>query len=106
MRAVTDESFESEVLRSRRPVLVDFWAPWCGPCKQMTPILEAIESDFRDTWEVVAVNADSCPATVRACKVLSLPTYLVFRDGAEVGRVSGARPRQAIEKLMSRGPEQ
>jgi len=93
--AVTDDSFQAEVLESERPVVVDFWAAWCGPCRVMSPILEEIAQE-RDDVRVVKVDTDANQRVAAQYGVLSMPTFMVFRDGAPVGQVVGARPKKRL----------
>jgi thioredoxin 1 len=93
--AVTDDSFQAEVLESERPVVVDFWAAWCGPCRVMSPILEEIAQE-RDDLRVVKVDTDANQRVAAEYGVLSMPTFMVFRDGAPVGQIVGARPKKRL----------
>ena len=93
--AVTDDSFRAEVLESERPVVVDFWAAWCGPCRLMSPILEEIAQE-RDDLRVLKVDTDANQRVAAEYGVLSMPTFMVFRDGAPVGQIVGARPKQRL----------
>jgi len=93
--AVTDDSFQAEVLESERPVVVDFWAAWCGPCRVMSPILEEI-AQARDDLRVVKVDTDANQRVAAEYGVLSMPTFMVFRDGAPVGQIVGARPKKRL----------
>lgn len=94
---VTDASFESEVLESGTPVLVDFWAPWCGPCRVVHPILEEIAAERSDSVRIVSLNVDENQQTAARYEVLSIPTLILFRDGAEAKRVIGALPKKRLE---------
>ncbi|MBT2403935.1 thioredoxin [Streptomyces sp. ISL-87] len=98
---VTDADFEAEVIREPgRPVLVEFTADWCGPCRQLAPVLSAIAAEQADRLKVVQIDADSNPATVTRYGVLSMPTMLVFRDGEPVKQMVGARAkRRLIQEL-------
>ena len=93
---VTDTNFQAEVIESEQPVLVDFWAPWCGPCRVVSPILEEINSE-RDDLRVVKLNVDDNQVTAVRYEVLSIPTMILFKNGQEVKRIQGAKPKKAIE---------
>ena len=93
---VTDDTFEAEVLKSDKPVLVDFWAEWCGPCRMVTPILEDIASTHSDTLTFVKLNVDENPKTAAALAITSLPTLAVFQNGQMVKTIIGAKPKQAL----------
>lgn len=93
---VTDADFQSEVLESGTPVLVDFWAPWCGPCRVVHPILEEIDAE-RDDLRVVSLNVDENQQTAAQYEVLSIPTLIVFKGGQEVKKVIGALPKKRLE---------
>jgi thioredoxin 1 len=93
---VTDGSFQSEVLQSEMPVLVDFWAEWCVPCHMVSPVVEEIARDHAQGLKAVKVNVDDNPDTARECNVLSVPTLIMFKGGQEVARVIGARGKEAI----------
>jgi thioredoxin 1 len=93
---VTDETFETEVLESETAVLVDFWAPWCGPCRVVSPILEEINAE-RDDLRVVKLNVDDNQVTAVRFEVLSIPTMILFRNGQAVKKVIGAQPKARIE---------
>ena len=95
MRELTDESFDADVLRSERPVVVDFWAPWCGPCKAIEPILEELPLD------VVKLDIDASPVTASRYGVLSIPTVILFADGEPRATVHGARPRKHFERAFA-----
>ena len=92
---VTDDSFQAEVLESERPVIVDFWAAWCGPCRVMSPILEELAQE-RDDLRVVKVDVDHNQRVAAQYGVLSMPTFMVFRDGAPVGQIVGSRPKKRL----------
>jgi len=97
---VTDNSFQSEVLESDTPVLVDFWAPWCGPCRIVAPALEEIASE-RDDVRVVKLNVDDNQQTAVSYNVLAIPTMILFRNGAEAKRIQGAMPKKRIESELA-----
>jgi len=95
LEAVSDSDFQQKVLEAEGVVIVDFWAPWCGPCRQMHPILEELARE-RDDVRVVALNIDENQATPASYGVMSIPTIILFRDGAEQARVVGALPKARL----------
>ena len=99
-KAVTDETFDAEVLQSDTPVLVDFWAEWCGPCLRVAPVLEELANELGDKVKVVKLDIDANPNTARDYRVLSVPTLTVFKDGQPVQSVAGARPKGDLMRLI------
>jgi thioredoxin 1 len=99
-KAVTDASFTSDVLQSEKPVLVDFWAEWCAPCKKVDPLLAEIAKEMGDKVEIVQVNIDENPETTRAYRVMSVPTLTIFKGGQPVNSVTGARPKSALVNFI------
>jgi thioredoxin 1 len=93
---VTDATFATEVLQSDKPVLVDFWADWCGPCKMVAPVLDEIAGDHKDKITIVKVNTDENPGVTRDYQIMSLPTMAVFQGGQIVKQIIGAKPKAAI----------
>jgi thioredoxin len=94
--AVTDSNFETEVLRAKGPVLVDFWAEWCGPCKMIAPFLEDLADDKAGTLTVAKVNVDENPQSPTKYRVQSIPTMILFKDGQAVATKIGAMPKSKL----------
>jgi thioredoxin 1 len=96
---VTDTNFQAEVLESDQPVLVDFWAPWCGPCRVVGPVLEEIASE-RDDLRIVKLNVDENQQTAAQFEVLSIPTMILFKNGQVAKKVIGAYPKKRLESEL------
>jgi thioredoxin 1 len=97
---VTDETFQQEVLESKLPVLVDFWAPWCGPCRMVGPIIEELAGDYDGRVVVAKVNVDENDVTSGKYGVTSIPTMIIFNGGKEVERMVGARPKKSLAERL------
>ena len=98
---MTDDSFSEDVLSSSKPVLVDFWATWCGPCRMVAPVLEDIATDKAGELTVAKLDVDTNPKTAREFQVVSIPTLIVFKDGAPVKRIVGAKGKAALLRELA-----
>jgi thioredoxin 1 len=98
---VTDATFEADVLKNDKPVVVDYWAEWCGPCRQVSPVLEEIASEHADKIDVVKLNVDENPVTSQRYAILNIPTLSVFKDGEVVKEIVGARPKSALLRELA-----
>jgi thioredoxin 1 len=94
---VNDSNFQAEVIESDTPVLVDFWAPWCGPCRMVAPVLEEIAQEKGDALKIVKLNTDENQQTAITYEVLSIPTLILFKDGQVAKKVIGAYPKRKLE---------
>lgn len=102
IREVNDNSFEMDVLQSERPVLVDFWAAWCAPCRMMNPTVEAVAGEYEGSATVVKLNVDDNPSTSQRYGIKGIPTMILFKGGKEEERVVGATSKEALSRLIGK----
>jgi thioredoxin 1 len=100
---VTDNNFEQEVIKSEKPVLVDFWAPWCGPCRAIGPVVEELAETYKDRIKVTKLNIDDNPKTATVYGVMSIPTLILYKDGKALDKVVGLVSKDRLEELMKKG---
>ena len=99
--AVTDDTFEAEVIKSDKPVVVDIWAEWCGPCKQIGPSLEELSEEMGDQVKIVKVDADTNPQSVMSMGVRGIPALFIFKDGQIISNRTGAAPKAALQSWIN-----
>ncbi|MBI3785690.1 MAG: thioredoxin [Deltaproteobacteria bacterium] len=99
--AVSDSSFDAEVLKSNIPVLIDFWAPWCGPCKAIAPVVEELSKEYAGKLKVVKMNVDDNPATPSRYGVRGIPNLILFKNGQVADQIVGAVPKAQLVKAIS-----
>ena len=97
---LTDDSFDAEVLKSPDPVLVDFWAPWCGPCRMLAPVVEELANEYSGKVRVGKLNTDDHPNAASRYRITAIPTLLLFKGGKVVEQITGIRPKADIKKVL------
>jgi len=102
VQEITDTNFETEVINSDLPVLIDFWAPWCAPCRAIGPVVDELSREFTGKLKVVKMNVDDNPQVAQKYGVTSIPTLMMFKDGKLVDRVVGAMPKGELQKFIER----
>jgi thioredoxin 1 len=101
-KELTVKNFKKEVLESKLPVMVDFWASWCGPCKIMAPIVEGLAEEMKDKIKIVKVNIENEETLAAEYGIMSIPTFLFFKNGKAADQVSGAMPKDKLEKIIKK----
>jgi thioredoxin 1 len=102
VKQVSDNEFENDILKSDKPAMVDFWAPWCGPCRVIAPIMEELAPQYDGKAVIAKINVDDNPETAQRFQVTSIPTLLMFKDGRVVDRAVGALPKAELQKFIDR----
>jgi thioredoxin 1 len=100
-KVVTDETFETEVLQNAKPVIVDYWAEWCGPCRMVAPVLEEIATEYAEKIDVVKLNIDQNPKVAQRYQIMAIPTMSVFQGGEVVKQIVGAKPKAALLRELA-----
>ncbi len=102
IQQVSDDTFDGDILKSEKPVLVDFWAPWCGPCRSVAPLLEDLATVYAERLKVAKINVDESSNVAMKYQVTSIPTFILFKGGKVADRVLGALPRSEFVKFLDR----
>lgn len=100
VREISDQDFQEVVLGAEVPVLVDFWAPWCGPCHMVSPVIEKLSNDYTDNFVFCKVNVDEASKTAQSYGIMSIPTLMIFRNGEKVDQIVGAAPESMIKSMI------
>ena len=102
IKNLTDETFTTDISSSKEPVLVDFWAPWCGPCRMVAPVLESLAEEYAGKVRIAKLNVDDNPRAAATYRVSSIPTLILFKGGEAVDVIIGAQPRAALQSLLDK----
>ncbi|MBW1971678.1 MAG: thioredoxin [Deltaproteobacteria bacterium] len=102
VKHIKDENFEQEVIKSDIPTLVDFWAPWCGPCLMVAPVVEELADKYKGQVKMTKINVDENPMVAQMFQIMSIPTLMVFKDGEVVGKIIGFRGKEPLEELIKK----
>ena len=102
VKTVSDDSFQADVVQSATPVLVDFWAPWCGACKNLAPVLEELAATYQGKMRFLKINVEENPATTATYEIRGLPTLIIFKNGQPADKLSGARPKSPLAELIDK----
>lgn len=102
MKEISDATFESDVLKKEGMVLVDFWAPWCGPCRMVAPVMEELEKQYEGKVEIVKMNVDVNPQVSQSLGITSIPTIILFKDGKPIDGTVGVRPKEFFEEIIGK----
>lgn len=101
VKEVTDQNFAEHVLEAEAPVFIDFWAPWCGPCQMVSPVVEKLSDDYVDKLKFCKVNVDEAPITAQSYGIMSIPTLMLFKNGQKVDEIIGAVPEFSIKTMIN-----
>lgn len=99
---LSDANFEKQIKKSKGIALVDFWAPWCGPCQMMGPIIEELAKEYQDKIKIGKLNVDENPQTAQEFQVMSIPTLIIFKDGQETERITGAQDKETLQEKLDK----